>query len=162
MKTLKRPGFTRAFASVYHVVMSSLILNETTLFYLNLRATAPNTGTSSSFNKVKDWTSHVAKANKPNSVRAPSIKSSSLIPSKRTTSSSSAIVITRTLAQPQTKKIKLDNRNLTTYRYEEEPEEDEEVEREAALKSPTKGNKRINNKVCHISHHASDRRLTCQ
>jgi hypothetical protein len=136
--------------------MPSLILNETTLFYLNLSATA-NT---SSFNDVKNWTSHVAKvghSTKPDSIHAASTKSSILIPSKRTTTSSSAVVVAKSHAQPEAKKIKLDNRDATTSRF---LEEDEAVEREAALLSPIKGNQRLNSKVRHILYHG--RMLTCR
>jgi hypothetical protein len=139
--------------------MPSLILNETTLFYLNL-STITNT-TNSSFNKVKNWTSHVAKARhitRPSSAHVGSSKSS--VPSKRTTSSTSAIVKTdSTLLQPERKKIKLDNHDLTTSGFLED-EDDETIEREAAISSPVKGNQRLNSKVCHISHH--DQILTCR
>ena len=117
----------------------SLILNETTLFYLNLSTTATNS--SNSFNKIKDWTSHVSKTShstKPSSVHMASAKSSTLVPTKRTTSSSSAIVVAKTHdAQPKTKKVKLENYNLATVEF---LGEDEAVEREAALSSPIKGN----------------------
>lgn len=134
----------RLFISSCYAVMPSLILNETTLFYLNLSATAPNTSTS--FNKIKNWTSQVAKtsSSRSNSIYVPSgsSKSSTLVPSKRTTSSSSAVVSkTQAHAQPEKKKMKLDNHDLT---------EDEKFEREAALSSPIKGKQRLNSKVCHI------------
>lgn len=135
--------------------MPSLVLNETTLFYLNLSMTA--TTASNSFSKVKNWTSHVAKAShrtKPNSAHAGSSKSSS-VPSKRTTSSTSALVVTH--PQPERKKIKLDNHNLTTSGF---LEEDEAVEREAAISSPVKGGQRLNSKVCHVSNHNKNANLS--
>lgn len=148
----QRFKLTRAFVYQWHVTMASLILNETTLFYLNLSTTAPNT--SNPFNKIKKWTSNVAKTSHSTgtskSVYVPSVKSSSLtasVPSKRTTSTSSAIVAVKT--QPEKKKIKLDNHDSesTTSRFLE----DETVEREAALISPIKGKQRLNSNVCYIS-----------
>jgi hypothetical protein len=148
------------------VVMPSLVLNETTLFYLNLSATgATASGNISSFNDVKNWTTHVAKSGhstKPNSIHGASTKSSTLIPSKRTTTSSSAVVVaeSESHAQPEAKKIKLDNRDASHATTSKFLEEDETVEREAALLSPIKGNQRLNSKVRHISHHG--RMLTCR
>ena len=132
--------------------MPSLVLNEATLFYLNLSTTA--TTTSSSFNKVKSWTSRVAKANhiaKPTGNSAYASSSKSSIPSKRTTSSSSAVVRNtepikpkpNTHPQPERKKHKSDH--LTTSEFLED--EDETVERQAAILSPVKGNQRLNSKV---------------
>jgi hypothetical protein len=127
-------------------MLPSLILNETTLFYLNLSTTAPDT--SNTYNAIKKWTSHVAKTNR-SSKSSGSASISTLVPSKRTTSSSSAVV-SKTRSQPEKKKIKLDNQDVATSTMI--LEEDEAVEREAALSSPIKGKKRLNNKVCRISH----------
>jgi hypothetical protein len=137
--------------------MSSLILNETTLFYLNLSTTAPDI--SSEFNTIKSWTTRVARVAEKNQSSNNVVPSGSpsimtLVPSKRTTPSSSAVV-SKTHAQPEKKKIKLDNRDFTTSMV---LGEDEAGEREAAISSPIKGNQRINSKVCRMSHH--DRMLT--
>jgi hypothetical protein len=147
--------------------MPSLILNETTLFYLNLStaATTSTTTGSSSFSKVKSWTSHVAKASHVTKPSAYAGSSKSSIPSsKRTTSSTSAVVrnaelLSNTRLQPEKKKRKSENHDLTTSGF---LEEDEAVEREAAISSPVKGNQRLNSKVRNdISHHDRDRMLTC-
>ena len=125
--------------------MSLLILNETTLFYLNLCTTAASH--SNSFNNVKNWTSRVAKASrttKSNSAHAGSTNSSS-VPSKRATSITSAVV------KPEKKKLKLDDHvDLTTSGFFKD---DETVEREAAISSPVKGSQRLNSKVCYILSH---------
>jgi hypothetical protein len=130
--------------------MPLLILNETTLFYTNLSTAATSTSPSS-YNKVKNWTRSVSKANttKPNSTPSLGGSSKSLVPTKRSTSSSSAMVLTAQVREPERKKIKSDNHeshvDLTTSGLLEE--EDEAVEHEAAISSPLKGNQRLSSKV---------------
>lgn len=126
-----------------------LILNESTLFYLNLSATK-----TSEVGKIQNWTAQVAKANKFNSkVPHPStgtqaVTSSSTTAVRRTTTSSSAVVTRAVpITKPLKKKAKLEPKAVTnSAAFLDEPE-DESAEREAALSSPIKGNQRLTSKV---------------
>ena len=128
-----------------------LILNESTLFYVNLSATK-----TSAVGKIQSWTAQVAKANKSESkVPYPSTgtQASSTTAVHRTTTSSNAVVTQAVLiTKPLKKKAKLEPKAVTNSAasaFLDEPE-DESAEREAALSSPIKGNRRLTSKVrCH-------------
>jgi hypothetical protein len=123
--------------------MSHLILNETTLFYLDL--SGPKT---SKAGKIQNWTAQVAKANaKPKVSRPSTVTSTTAVSAIRTTTSSSAVIAVPT-TKPLKKKAKLDpeETNSATPAF---LDEDESAERDAALSSPIKGNQRLTSKVCH-------------
>jgi hypothetical protein len=130
-----------------------LILNESTLFYLNLSATK-----TSKTGKVENWTVEVAKATKddkpkvsrPSAVTGTSTTVVSAI--RRTTTSSSAVVTVPTVpttTKPLKKKAKLEPKAVTVTNSAVATflDEDESVERDAALSSPIKGNQRLTSKV---------------
>ena len=151
--TMNPPPLLPSLSPTQRMNMSSLTLRSLTNLLLCLTRPAQRTNmlsprlsslmttttstTSSSFNKVKSWTSHVVKANhvtKPNSAYVGSLKSSVL--SKWTTSSTLAVVwntkltelISNAHLQPERKKHKLDH--LMTSKFLEE-DEDEAVECQA-------------------------------
>ena len=136
-------SLTRAFI-VYRflIMMPYLILNESTLFYLNLSATKTN-----EVGKIHTWTAQVAKANQKtkSEVQRSGIATSTTAVSIRTTTSSSAVVTAPTF-KPSKKKAKLEPEavNLTVSAF---LEEDESAERDAALSSPIKGKQRLTSKV---------------
>lgn len=127
-----------------------LILNESTLFYVNLSATK-----TSGVGKIQNWTAQVTKANK-SKVPHPgtAVTSSSTTAICRTTTSSSAVI---TQSVPITKPLKKSLRAkhepkevTNSAAFLDEPE-NESGEREAALSSPIKGNQRLSSKV-HCDH----------
>ena len=120
---------------------SYLILNELTLFYFDL--SAPKT---SRTGKVQSWTAQVAKANKKSKVSDPSTTTSTtLVRSDRTTTSSSAVVSQSASTTKKKTKVEpeADNSSFSAFSLDE----DESAERDAALNSPIKGNKRLTTKV---------------
>ena len=116
--------------------LSYLILNELTLFYFNLSATK-----TSQTGKIQNWTDQVAKANKKSKVApstATSVTSATVV---RTTASSSVAIA------PTTKKKAKINPGAVNLGVSAILDEDESVERHAALTSPIKGKKRLTAKV---------------
>lgn len=131
----------RAFV-VFMPHLSYLILNESTLFYLDLSASKTNqTG------KIQSWTAQVAKANKKSTgASGPrTATSSTYIRTDRTTASSSAVV---TQAAPTTKKKDKLEHEAVKSAVSAFLDEDESAERDAARTSPIKGKKRLTSKVC--------------
>jgi hypothetical protein len=122
-------------------MMPFLILNESTLFYLNLSTTK-----TSKTGKVRNWTAQVAKANKDDKSKAPrsTVTSTTLV--HRTTTSSSAVVSAPT-TKPLKKKAKLERKAVPDSPGSAFLDEDESAERDAALSSPLKGNQRLTSKV---------------
>ena len=105
--------------------LSYLILNELTLFYFNLSATK-----TSQTGKIQNWTDQVAKANKKSKVALSTATSVTSVTVVRTTASSSVAI-----APTTKKKAKIDpgavNLGISAIL-----DEDESVERHAALTSP--------------------------
>jgi hypothetical protein len=121
--------------------LSYLILNELTLFYVDLSASK-----TSQTGKIQNWTAQVAKANKKLKVAPSTATSTTAIATNRTTTSSRAIVAQ---TAPTTKKVETEPEtepglNLAVSAF---LDDDESVERDAALTSPIKGKKRLSNKV---------------
>jgi hypothetical protein len=127
--------------------MPYLILNESTLFYVNLSATK-----TSEVGKIQNWTAQVAKANKskvphPGTVTQ-AFTSSSTTAVRRTTTSSSAVVTQAVpITKPLKKRTKFEPKAVTNLAAFLDEPEDESAEREAALSSPIKGNQRLTSKV---------------
>lgn len=131
-----------------------LILDETTLFYYNLRTKAT---VKDKVGLVKNWAAKLPLPNKPapRSSASTSEKSKgsnhSGPPNSRTTTSSTAIVIAKeTLRVPSKRKAPVDELSTDEddNQYGGFVDEDEEVEREAAMSSPIKGKQRLTSTVC--------------
>jgi hypothetical protein len=136
----------RAFVVLMpHLNRSYLILNELTLFYFDL--SAPKT---SKIGKIQTWTDQVAQANlnkKSNLKVAPSTATSStVVRTDRTTASSTAVVAQRGLTTKKKAKHEPEADNVVAVATF--LDEDESVERDAALASPIKGKNRLTSKVC--------------
>lgn len=125
--------------------LSYLVLNEITLFYSSLSTTK-----TSQTGKIQNWTAQVAKANKKSKVPAPSQGTAPSTTVVRTTTTSSAVV--SQTAPTSKKKAKPESQaGAVKLGYSEFLDEDESVERNAALTSPIKGRKRLTTKVCYSS-----------
>jgi hypothetical protein len=132
---------------LFITTMPYLILNESTLFYLNLSATK-----TSKAGKIQNWIAQVAKANENDKSKVPrpsTVTSSTVVSAIRTTTSSSA-VITAPTAKPLKKKVKLKPKAVTNSAVSTflDEDEDESAERDAARSSPIKGKQRLTSKVC--------------
>ena len=129
--------------------LSYLILNESTLFYLDLSASKTN-----EVGKIHDWTAQVAEANLPvnKNSKAPvgtgTATSTTAFRVERTTTSSSAVV---TQAVPTKKKAKSKPVTVDLAVSAFLDDEDETAERDAARTSPIKGRQRLTSKVRHYS-----------
>lgn len=142
-----RPTTCVTFVQVFFMsYLTYLILNESTLFYLDLSASK-----ASQAGKVHNWTSEVAKANKNSKVPGPgTATSTTVISSSRTgrnrTTALSSAVVTVTQAAPTQKRAKLEPVAAASVSAFLD-DEDETAERHAALTSPIKGKQRLTSKV---------------
>ena len=128
--------------------MPYLILNETTLFYLDLNTMNQSKLT---FGKISNWTSQVAKANQTKS-KAPCLvstaTSTTAVATSQITASNAAVVVKPQMKKikPQAKKVKPEPQeiNLMTIGI---LEEDKAVEHDVALSSTIKGGQRLSSMV---------------
>lgn len=139
-------------ASFFMHGKSLLILDETTLFYHNLRfSKSVKTGAG----VIQDWATNLPppSASSISSSSGSSTTTTSTIRSKfRTTTSGNTVAAAKKIQVPSKRKIINESDNDSNEEYGAIIDEDEVVEREAAMSSPIKGRKKLSSDVSNIKY----------